>query len=87
MSECWEQYTSLAVSSNMVLIRMNHCTCTHSNETTDCLQCSAVKSKLLCKFSKDCEEITVCSSLSVNAVNLVSLLVMPIIPKFNVYGR
>ena len=30
-----EQYTSLAVSSNMVLIRMNHCTCTHSNETTD----------------------------------------------------
>ena len=46
-----------------------------------------MKPRLLCRLGRDCEEVTLNGNLSVNAVNLVSLLVMPIVPKFNLYAR
>lgn len=82
-----EHFVSLSLSSNMILLRLNHIACSGQRYSTDCIQCSTVKPRLLCRLGRDCEEVTLNGNLSVNAVNLVSLLVMPIIPKFNLYAR
>ena len=81
-------YTSFTFSSNMILMKLNHTACsvlTQSRSSSDCLQCSLIKPKVLLRQMMDCVELSVCGSTSVNAVNLTSLLLMPIIPKVNMY--
>ena len=78
------QYTLFSFTSNMLLFRMNHSSC-HAHSSVEVLQLAVVKPKLLYRQSLDCHELSVYCSVNLNTVNLMSLLLMPLIQKFNFY--
>ena len=52
----------------------------------EALQLAVVKPKLLYRRSLDCHELSLYGSINLNAVNLMSLLLMPLVQKFDVYA-
>lgn len=78
------QYTLFSFTSNMLLFRLNHSSC-HAHASVEALQLAVVKPKLLYRQSLDCHELSVYCSVNLNTVNLMSLLLMPLIQKFNFY--
>ena len=78
------QYTLFSITSNMLLFRLNHSSC-HAHASVEALQLAVVKPKLLYRQSLDCHELSVYCSVNLNTVNLMSLLLMPLIQKFNFY--
>ena len=69
----------------MIIFKLNHTSCCDSLRSSDALQVIVTKPKLLYRLSQDCQELSLYGSISVNSVNLISLLLMPIVQKFNCY--
>lgn len=69
----------------MFVLKLNHSCNGDALRSSDALQVSVTKPKLLYRLSKDCQELSLYGSISMNSVNLESLLLMPILQKFNCY--
>ena len=80
------QYTLFSFTSNMLLFRLNHSSCHAHGAPVEALQLAVVKPKLLYRRSLDCHELSLYGSINLNAVNLMSLLLMPLVQKFDVYA-
>lgn len=80
------QYTLFSFTSNMLLFRFNHASCHSRGAPVEALQLAVVKPKLLYRRSLDCHELSLYGSINLNAINLMSLLLMPLVQKFDVYS-
>ena len=80
-------FTSVNITSNMILLNLNHIACSEPKTSAcEAIQFSITKPKLLYRLSKDCQEIILNGTFSINTMNLTHLLIMPVLQKFNFYA-
>lgn len=80
-------FTSFNITSNMILLNLNHVACSEPTASAcEAIQFSITKPKLLYRLSKDCHEVIINGTFSINTMNLTHLLIMPVLQKFNFYA-
>lgn len=80
------QFISFNFSSNMILVNLNHSSCSSSSSSSEAIQLSVTKPKVFYRHMKDCHELVLNGTFSASTMNLTHLLIMPMIQKFNIYS-
>lgn len=80
------QFISFNFSSNMILVNLNHSSCSSPLSSSEAIQLSVTKPKVFYRHMKDCHEMVLNGTFSVSTMNLTHLLIMPMLQKFNIYS-